>query len=81
MPGWPPLHVNNAYLKDGIGVTGVNSEILSRMGLLFAQIQAPFIAGADWNMSVTELESSGFPRLANITMAVPKQITCRGGTG
>eukprot|EP00959_Pyramimonas_sp_CCMP1952_P017267 366529-Pyramimonas_sp.AAC.1 len=61
MPGWPPLHVLNAYLKDGIGVTGVNSDIFSRMGLLFAQIQAPVIAGADWNMSVTQLESSGFP--------------------
>eukprot|EP00959_Pyramimonas_sp_CCMP1952_P118271 2472761-Pyramimonas_sp.AAC.1 len=73
MPGWPPLHVINACLKDGIGVTGANSEILSRVGLLFAQIHAPFIAGADWNMSATELESSGFPRLANITMTVPKQ--------
>eukprot|EP00959_Pyramimonas_sp_CCMP1952_P247327 5170161-Pyramimonas_sp.AAC.1 len=51
------------------------------MGLLFTQIQGPFIAGADWNMSVAELESSGFPRLVNITMAVPKQVTCRGGTG
>eukprot|EP00959_Pyramimonas_sp_CCMP1952_P402726 8439104-Pyramimonas_sp.AAC.1 len=32
-------------------------------------------------MQVGELETSAFPRLSSVTMAVPRQIACRGGMG
>eukprot|EP00959_Pyramimonas_sp_CCMP1952_P098742 2064223-Pyramimonas_sp.AAC.1 len=51
------------------------------MGSTFSRITGPCLAGADWNMQADELGISEPPLMASVTMAVPKQITCRGGMG
>eukprot|EP00959_Pyramimonas_sp_CCMP1952_P048473 1011771-Pyramimonas_sp.AAC.1 len=42
--------------------------------------QYPCVVGGDWNMSIEEVEASGFPVHAQVGLASPGQVTCRGPT-
>ena len=46
------------FIKDGIGPTGINLEILEFLTTLVGGLEAPWMIGADWNMSPEQLEAT-----------------------
>eukprot|EP00959_Pyramimonas_sp_CCMP1952_P314744 6588611-Pyramimonas_sp.AAC.1 len=56
------------------------AKILMNAGLAMAGQQHPFIVGGDWDMSAAEVEASSFTTHAQVSLLVPKSITCRTAT-
>eukprot|EP00959_Pyramimonas_sp_CCMP1952_P278364 5819719-Pyramimonas_sp.AAC.1 len=61
-------------------MTTRNARILMNVGLAMAGQQYPCLVGGDWNMSIDEVEASGFPVHAQVGLVSPGQITCGGPT-
>eukprot|EP00959_Pyramimonas_sp_CCMP1952_P294784 6165616-Pyramimonas_sp.AAC.1 len=80
LPGWPSLSPLNIDLRGSIVSTGENAEILAAVGRSLSSMATPCIMGGDWNMSGQDLEASGFSRTSSVALAIPDQVTFRGGT-
>ncbi|CAK0816022.1 unnamed protein product [Prorocentrum cordatum] len=80
VPGWPPINIFNIYLHTGEGMSLQNAKILVNVGLAMAGQTYPSIIGGDWNMTAAEIEASSFTVHAQVSLLVPKSITCRTAT-
>eukprot|EP00959_Pyramimonas_sp_CCMP1952_P026283 551710-Pyramimonas_sp.AAC.1 len=57
-----------------------NAKIFMNVGLAMAGQTYPSIIGGDWNMTAAEIEASSFTVHAQVSLLVPKSITCRSAT-
>ena len=70
LPGWPPLNVISCYLKSGTGLCSLNLTLLRRIGERLAGKHMN-IAGGDWNLDPSLVDSTGLARRVGGAFFVP----------
>ena len=53
--------VVSAYLKAGVGPTGVNLDLLEYLASFLRGLCCPWVCGAGWNFTPEQLEDLGWP--------------------
>ena len=69
------------YLVHGLGLHGVNLEILRAIGIAACNWGGPFLVGGDFNLEPGELISSGWLGLIGAQVVAPSCNTCTIGAG
>ncbi len=82
-PGGWELAVFSTYLLDGEGLGTSNLATLAALGKALDGVDLQFVVGADWNVSPSTLQGSGFPEraLGSIVHPSTRIGTCRGQKG
>ena len=80
-PGCPPFLAVSAYLHSGVGLSVDNLQLLEEIGRAGASSALPMLLGADFNISATEVHSSGFPQKLGCKLLEPAMGTCKGRSG
>eukprot|EP00959_Pyramimonas_sp_CCMP1952_P354609 7428238-Pyramimonas_sp.AAC.1 len=65
----------SVYLKSGTGLCELNLRLLKKIGQAL-QHEHLFLAGGDWNLAPSLIESVGLPRRLEAILFVPKEHTC-----
>eukprot|EP00972_Heterocapsa_arctica_P089960 13271853-Heterocapsa_arctica.AAC.1 len=71
----------SVYMKDGLGLAGINLEILERIGRFTMLLNTPWILAGDWNMEPNNIAAAGWLHQFGGELVAPEGQTCSKGLG
>ena len=74
------IHLCSIYLKDSVGPSETNLNILQEAATFLSCLTGPWIIGGDWNMSPQTLASTRFPNVVHGMIVAPDLPTCNDST-
>ena len=73
------IDIIGGYFKDGIGLRGLNLDLLEALGLCVASSPRLWIMACDWNFPPEALEASGWLKKVRGVVVAPAVPTCFAG--
>eukprot|EP00972_Heterocapsa_arctica_P000745 105282-Heterocapsa_arctica.AAC.1 len=71
----------SVYMKDGIGLTGINLDIMQTIGRFTMLLNTPWVLAGDWNMEPDMIRAAGWLHQLGGEVIAPTEQTCSKGLG
>ncbi len=73
------VHIITLWLHDSVGIAAKkNLDLLQSVAAYIAALRGPWLIGADWNGTPSELAATGWLNLVGGAVAAPALPTCNG---
>eukprot|EP00972_Heterocapsa_arctica_P054245 7994625-Heterocapsa_arctica.AAC.1 len=68
-------------MKDGIGLAGINLDIMQTIGQFVMLLRTPWVLAGDWNMEPETIKAAGWLHQFGGEVIAPSEHTCSKGMG